>query len=113
MKKIYKYQIPFGDESTVQMPKGASILKVGIQSRRVPDPAVMSIIYPNICAWAIVDTEAELEERKFRIVGTGHPLPDYCVKYAGIGNEDYDYFDSVFDRDFVWHIFVKCSEETQ
>jgi hypothetical protein len=56
MKTIYKYTIPFGDDPTVQMPKGASILKFTIQES-------LENGYPNICVWAIVDTEAKLEER--------------------------------------------------
>ena len=102
MRTIYKYALPFGDEVSVQMPKDASILKFGIQS--VIDSK------PEIVVWAIVDTESEMEERRFRIVGTGHPLEDDTTAHcADIPCEwDYVYFDTLFDRRFVWHIFVGC-----
>ena len=106
MRTIYKYALPFGDEVSVQMPKDASILKFGIQS--VIDSK------PEIVVWSIVDTEAEMEERRFRIVGTGHPLEDNTIGHVledyttahGSYEWVYEYFDTLFDRRFVWHIFV-------
>ena len=60
----------------------------------------------------MVNTEAEVEERRFRIFGTGHPLPKNCMKYAGYGENpdceyEFEYWDTLFDgRGYVWHIFV-------
>ena len=103
MRTIYKYEIPFCDEPTIQMPKDASILKFGTQGEQIHGQ-------PHFYVWALVDTDAEMEERKFRIFGTGHELPDDCMKYGGGIEFDYDfeYFDTLFERGFVWHIFVGC-----
>ena len=98
MKTIYKYEIPFGDEVAIQMPKDASLIKFGLQG----------VVggRPDIFVWAIVDTDAEMEERRFRIHGTGLLLPEDSVLYGSNGDE-YEYYDTLFDRMFVWHIFVK------
>jgi len=104
MRTIYKYELPFGDETMVQMPKDAVILKAAVQGCKKDSTA-----YPHICVWALVDTTVELVEWTFRTAGTGHPLPDNVgVLGIDVFNEDsYTYFDSVFDRDFVWHIFYR------
>ena len=100
MRTIYKYALPFGDDVSIEMPKDASILKFGIQS--VIDST------PYFVVWALVDTESEIGERRFRIVGTGDSLEDNTTAHgADIPCEcDYVYFDTLFDRRFVWHIFV-------
>ena len=105
MRTIHKYHIPFGDEAMVMMPKGAEILKFGIQG-------TMPNGYPDICVWAMVDTEAEAEVRRFRIFGTGHPLPKNCMKYAGCGKNpdreyEFEYWDTLFDGRGVWHMYVQ------
>lgn len=61
MISIYKY--PFPDDAScdhvnIVMPKGARILSVGIQARR-------------ICLWALVNTTEPTETRRFRIALTG------------------------------------------
>jgi len=58
---------------------------------------VTSIHHNNdIEFWAEVDPEAEKEDRKFKVYGTGHPLmEDVEQKYLG----------TCFERVFVWHIF--------
>ena len=51
MKQIWKYQV----ENVIEMPKGAEILTVQVQTPF------------NICIWAKVDPEeTEMEKRKFR-----------------------------------------------
>jgi hypothetical protein len=92
MRTLYKYRIPIIDDPVVQMPKGAQLLKFAMQGT-------------DLYVWALVDTEAEMEERKFKIFGTGHPVPDNVDLAWGIGGGYYNYRDSVFDRHFVWHIF--------
>jgi hypothetical protein len=48
------------------------------------------------CLWAIVDSEATKEVRKFAIFGTGYALPkeDACC-YVG----------TTQDGPYVWHLF--------
>ena len=62
MKRIWKYTV-MTDEFTHQMPKGAEVLDVQVQSG-----------VPHL--WALVDDIAPMERRRFATVGTGHPLPD-------------------------------------
>jgi len=83
MKKIYKY--PLTDIQSVVLPKGAQVLKVGMQG-------------DQMMIWAMVDENpAEFIERKFEVLGTGDSF-DYDKK-------NYRYIDSIFDRPFVWHVF--------
>ena len=47
--------------------------------------------------WAEVDTEAHMEMREFRVVGTGNPMPGDCGTFVGtvITNDGF----------LVWHVF--------
>ena len=81
---IWKYRFPPQDEVRVAMPEDAAILSVGAQDS-------------FICAWAIVDREAQLTQRTFFVRGTGHPPPP----------EPYVFLGTVFDGAFVWHVFAK------
>ena len=100
MRTIHKYQIPFGDEVAIHMPKDTSILKFSIQ--KIINGS------PDICVWAIIDTESEMEERRFRIHCTEQPLPDNSTAHGSntVSDWDYEYFDTLTDRQFVWHVFV-------
>lgn len=83
MKTIYKY--PLGDwEGLLQLPQRAVILHTDFQNGA-------------IVLWASVDTSNPLEGREFRVVGTGHELPE----------NEYQYIGTVKDHNFVWHVFVK------
>ena len=64
MKSIHKYSIELNYEHkvTVLMPFVAKIVLVGSQN----DQAFL---------WAIVDKESPLVERRFRLIGTGQPIP--------------------------------------
>lgn len=64
MRRVYKYVFQIEDEVQLMMPRGAEVLHVDSQSGVTP------------CIWARVDPEADLEQRRFRLVGTGHDLPD-------------------------------------
>lgn len=67
--QIWEFVLPdLSPEHTVTMPVGASILNVGVRD----DQAVM---------WAVVDTDADVVERKFAIVATGEDVPN--VFYEG------------------------------
>lgn len=76
MKTIYKYTL----DEPVNMPWGSTVVQVGIQDG----------LY---CVWAMVDTDAPLEERRFFVVGTGHEL-HYNMVHVG----------TVFENPYVWHI---------
>ena len=61
MKAIYKYPLPVQEKYSIELPKGAKIL-------RVEDVAGLFFL------WAIVDTEAELESRNLEFYKTGQPI---------------------------------------
>ncbi len=80
MTQIWKYRVDVG---AIMMPKGAKILTVQMQN----DTPYM---------WAIVDVDAELEERVFEIHGTGHNIRNI---------DEYEYIGTYIDNPFVWHLF--------
>ena len=61
MKSIWKFQLQIKGEEYIEMPEGAKILAIQEQHG-----------WPHI--WALVDTEAEKELRRFYTIGTGHPF---------------------------------------
>lgn len=52
------------------MPFGAKVLFASMQNS-------------DLCLWVEVDDEEKLQNRKFRIYGTGHTLPDDPGRYLG------------------------------
>lgn len=60
---IWKYQMPVAEKFIMALPKDAEVI-------RVEDQGGMFWL------WAIVDTEAPIEERTFYGVKTGAPMPD-------------------------------------
>ena len=82
MKAIWKFPFTINDYVRIPMPAGAHVLCVGIQDK-VP------------CIWALVEIEAEIANRIFRIYGTGHEC-----------NEDrHNYIGTFQTGPFVWHMF--------
>ena len=72
-RTIYKYKIEIDDKIIIKMPDGAEILSVQTQ-------------HGGPCMWVLVDPEAEMVERVFRMVGTGHTLHyDIGTRYNFIG----------------------------
>jgi hypothetical protein len=68
---IWKYQMPVLEQFTMKLPKGAQII-------RVDDQGGMFWL------WALVDTNAELETRRFRAIKCGAKAPDgVALKYIG------------------------------
>lgn len=65
-KTVWKYTFrkPFGEPETFVMPKGASLLRVGMQGSQ-------------LCVWACVapTTPPETETRTLMVSGTGHLVP--------------------------------------
>ena len=93
-KTIWKYNVVVEDDFVLSMPKGAQVLTVQVQHQvkygKEGDVTFMrdgKWISPPVkisegdvpALWAIVDPDAPKEERKFRLVGTGHALPDIPV----------------------------------
>ena len=64
MKTIWKFELTpvINGTHSIKMPKEAEILSIQTQNEK-----------PQI--WAIVNDEAEKEERFFEIFGTGHKIP--------------------------------------
>lgn len=80
MKTVFKYHIAWDGE--VKMFEGAEIVKFAHQNG-------MRWI------WAIVDTDNEVVQRRFHVIGTGWEILPENGKYIGT--------DLV--GDFVWHLF--------
>lgn len=85
MKTIWKYPLMVTDCQTVRMPQGAEILSVADQRG-------------ELCVWALVDPDADLEDRMFYIFGTGNPVSE-ILPWQFVG--------SVQQNVFVWHVFVE------
>lgn len=84
-KTIYKYVLELG-EQFVKMPIGSVPLDVQVDAKN-----------GAITLWALVDPQAELQEVRFDVVGTGHSLPDSCSPNFYLG--------TVQQGPFVWHVF--------
>ncbi len=69
-RTIYKYQIPVKEEFTLSLPKGAKVLRVEDQDGL-------------FWMWALIDTNADLEERHFCSVKTGGTVPYGPLEYLG------------------------------
>lgn len=65
MKTVYKYNLATdeGTLNTITLPKGARFVRVGVQPQ-------------GFVVWALVDTEAEQEQRALTMVPTGAGIPD-------------------------------------
>lgn len=87
MKAIWKYPFEVDGEIILQVPKGAEPLCVQVQDDKP-------------CLWMVVNPDAYLENRKFRIIATGQP-------FDNSSNRVFDYvgtFQLVEGR-FIGHLF--------
>jgi len=85
MKTVYKYEFKMQNDFEVfEMPSASFPLSVGVQNG-VP------------CMWCQVETDNFLVKRKFRIVGTGHMIPNTVRLSHFVG--------TVQIPPFVWHIW--------
>ena len=80
MKTIHKYPIELDFEHPihVRMPRVAKIVLIGSQHHQA-------------FLWALVDSESPLVERRFRLIGTGHPIPggyDHLASFV-LNNGDF------------------------
>lgn len=62
-RTIWKYQMPVQERFVMALPQDAQIIRVADQGGM-------------FWLWAVVDTEAPLEERLFHAVKTGAPMPE-------------------------------------
>ena len=85
MKTIFKYPLSVTDTQVLKMPKNADVFSAQFQGNQ-------------LCVWGLVDTEAELEDREFRIFGTGHPF-EVSGKFR--------FVDTAQQGPLVWHVFIK------
>jgi len=69
------------DEQKANLPLSAKVLHFGMQE-------------DDFVIWVDTDTEAPTKQRRFFVVGTGHPIPGRAT-YCG----------TVMDGPFVWHLF--------
>lgn len=84
---VYKYPIPFQDEVTLDLPRGAQILSVDFQ-------------FDQLCLWALVDSDEQAtSQRRLRIAGTGHKLDMTHYYHHPLGTLLTD------GGRFVWHVF--------
>ncbi len=81
---IFKYPLDLTSPNIMGMPVGAEILTVQIQRG-------------DICLWAKVDPDAELEDRQFVVYGTGHTIK--------AGNDSYIGTVQMAHGALVWHVF--------
>lgn len=92
MKRVYKYEFPFGDYFELELPIGAEVL-------------TCSKINGQWFLWALIipDSHYPTQLRSFRLSGTGHNIEDENSKLQ------YEYITTQFEvidgRTFVWHIF--------
>lgn len=72
MRTIYKYPIPFLEDFTIDLPKGAEVIRV-------------DNVDGHLFIWAVVDTEAPMEPRQFhgRKTGSETPAVPENVRYIG------------------------------
>lgn len=88
MATVWKYRIPWEDEPAIQMPEGAQILDAQPQG-----------IFGDISIWAVVNPNAPMVERRFRLAGTGHPIYQHPFELTHISTMQFQ------DGALVFHLF--------
>ena len=88
--EIWKYPVAITDLQTIKMPHDSLILSVQVQG----ESAVL---------WAVINPDAKLVERHFRLVGTGHTI--YCeidtLVYVGTFQ--------IYNGALVFHLFEQIT----
>lgn len=90
MKTIWKYNLKTTDRQGINMPLGAEILSVGVQTEKV-------------YLWALIDSEQKKESlHEIEIFGTGNPIySNKKCKRKFIGTYQ------LMDGNFVGHVFER------
>ena len=92
MFHVWKFDLKVTDFVVLQMPEGAKVLSVAERGE----------FGNRLDVWALVDPDAPMRERRFRVVGTGHPFPDA---------EECRFVGTVQTRvGLVWHLFESVGE---
>jgi len=78
---IWKFPIEIKDKQIVPMPKGAKIIKAGLDPTGHP------------CIWAVVDVNKKPVNREIYVYGTGQEI------------QRENHIGSFIDGSFVWHVF--------
>lgn len=89
MKTIWKYELELKDKTEITMPKNAEV--VACESRM-----------GSIFIWSIVDPEAPLEKRVFRLLESGFPIKSNLI-----------YIGTNFDDLHVWHLFEEIKGDVK
>jgi len=73
---VYKYEIPIQDNFTLDMPAGAQVLHVDVQTQKViSEGAHLPVARETPYLWALVNTDDPvMKAYNFRLVGTGHAV---------------------------------------
>lgn len=85
MQTIRKYILDMDNRRTVLMPSDAQILSVGVHRG-------------DLALWALVNTDNPLEQREFRVYGTGEPF-DNEETIVFVGMVHFEVFH------LVYHVF--------
>ena len=86
MLTIHKYPFAVDDYVNINMPRFSRVLSVQTQND-MP------------CVWALVDTDSPLEIKRFRLVGTGHPIKEKEENLEFIGTFQ------LLGGELVFHLF--------
>ncbi len=100
MKTVWKFPFEVDDTIEIEMPRGARILHINVQTQRLPEFAGGGVLREAPCMWALVDPDEPKVKRSFILAGTGHTLPDFPMKHLGT-------FKMAQDR-LVFHVFEKA-----
>ncbi len=97
---IWKFPFEVEDEFEIEMPSGAQVIHIGVQTIHEPH----QLESKQACMWAIVNPEEPREDWhkfKFRVFGTGHAIPDT----GHYGTHHYVSTFQMYDGALVWHVF--------
>lgn len=70
--RIWKYQMPVAEQFTMKLPEGAEIIRMDGENG-------------YLWLWAVVNTEAPLEERTFESFKAGGTMPDDLSRHVFMG----------------------------
>lgn len=92
MNTIYKYNLKLDNTQTIEMPRGAKILDIQFKTAD-------RFLQGELAMWAMVNTNKEIEERIFKLFGTG-----FEINYEG--DKSLIYLSTVqFNNAFDVHVF--------
>jgi hypothetical protein len=92
LKRIFKFDVLKGSDFKINMPKDAKILYVQTQFGE-----------PKL--WAIVDDENKIETRTFKVIRTGHILPEESGEYIGTFQ--------TLEGLYMWHLFEITNNKSE